>query len=423
MPNFYPFRGLRYDKTRVDPNKVIAPPYDIVSPDQQQILADRSLYNAIHIELPQADPQHNLDPYQSAAKKLRDWHRDTILRQDGNECLYIYKMTYTISNSEDDSKLNTTTGVIGAVEIEYPYTLNPQILPHEKTLTKPKGDRLMLLQACKANTSPIWGLSLDARLTVAIEQALADTYGDKLADVAWRAVDDDGVVHELWAVEDPHSINSIRSSINNAPIVLADGHHRYETALQYAQELGENKQEHEYRHDNHDDNRPPDYQSVMALVVQLEKDQLHVHPIHRLISGLSQDFDITEAFTNFTNSSPVKINTNTGKTRNVEGIWVATGQNESLFDIATHPEDPDSVLLEAFFENLPPHEITYEPDWNSALEQIRAGKVQAGIKVRPTTVEQIAHMAHNRKMMPPKTTYFHPKPRTGMVFRLLQPLV
>ena len=185
MPSrFEPFAGLRYDTALVSMDDVIAPPYDVVSPLERSLLASRSPYNSIRVELPDESDGPGGDRYALAAAELESWEATGALRRDDTPTLYVYRMTY----EEQPGVARSTTGVIGALGID---ALGNAVLPHERTMPKPKGDRLELLRACRANLSPIWGLSLAAGLADACAEVAS-----RKAPVA-TARDGEGTTHEL----------------------------------------------------------------------------------------------------------------------------------------------------------------------------------------------------------------------------------
>src|ERR1019366_1098929 len=190
MPRFAPFAGLRYDPARVELAKVVAPPYDVVGPVERGALAARHSANAILVELPEPEPRRGADRYAAAAARIAEWRSNGVLVRDPEPVFYTYRMT--------DTDGSVTIGVLGALGLEEASAA--EILPHEETLPKAKSDRLELLAATRANLSPIWGLSLAPGLTA----LLATDTGP-----AASAVDDDGVLHELWVVDDPAVVDAI----------------------------------------------------------------------------------------------------------------------------------------------------------------------------------------------------------------------
>lgn len=387
MPRFSPFRGVRYDAA-VDLDRVIAPPYDVVNARERSTLAARSPENAIHLELPEPDAERDLDRYENAAHLFHSWSASGALVQDARPALYGYRMTTREGIA--------TTGVIGALGI------GDDVLAHEETMPKPKSDRLDLLRATKANLSPIWGLSLAHGLT--------DLLGIEGKPTA-AALDDDGVHHELWVIDDADTIAALERSVASAPVVLADGHHRYETARAYQAEAGSSR---------------GDRDAVMAFVVELAEGQLHVRAIHRLLSNLPRGVDLAQVFSPF-----FEVERASGPTREVAGrigasgasalvtragVSVMTARPEALEEAGT---DLDSRLVELALKGIEGVEVSYDAQLDDALALLEAERADAVVLVRPATVAQISSWAAARRRMPAKTTYFVPKPRTGMVFRLL----
>jgi uncharacterized protein (DUF1015 family) len=395
MPRFRPFPGLRYDKA-LPLDKVIAPPYDVVGPEQRAELAARHRANAIHVELPVQDNRTGLDKYQAAAQIFATWRQEGVLVPEASPVFYAYRMT--------DPDGGSTTGVIGALGCEAP---GGDILPHEQTIPKDKSDRLDLLRACRANLSPIWGLSLARGLATACEPE-----GPPLA----RAVDDDGVVHALWVLDAPDVIDEISRAVDGAPVVIADGHHRYETALAYEAERRGARE-----------GAPGDYDSIMAFVVELSEGQLSVGPIHRTISGVPAGVDLAELFGRWfdtvhagqADSQLVGAVAQSGALALVteHDVWLLTPREQTYVEAGS---DLDSSLVALAIEAVPGAVVGYAHDWRTALAAVSAQEVQAALLIRPVTVDQISEWAHARRRMPPKSTYFYPKPRTGMVFRTVE---
>jgi uncharacterized protein (DUF1015 family) len=398
MPRFEPFRGLRYQPDMAPLAQVIAPPYDVITPTERVHLASRHQANSVLVELPEADLRGGRDRYTVATDLFTHWQGEGIIVAEGVPSLYPYRMT--------DAEGRTSTGVIGALGLAEPGA-ESDILPHEQTMPKPKSDRLDLLRATHANLSPIWGLSMAAGVTATFDP----TDDEPVTDV----YDDDGVRHQLWVLSDPDAVEAVAAAVATAPVVLADGHHRYETARAYQAEC---------RAANGD--RPGPYDLVMALVVELAEEQLHVGAIHRTVSGLPEGFDLVDALTRWfdvVRAGPADERT-LGALSESNSMALVTGGNAYL--LLPHPDldatvgnDLDSSLIAAVLERLPAHEVTHRHSVGEATEALRDGDGQAAFLLRPVTVKQIDEWANERRRMPPKTTYFSPKPRTGMVFRSL----
>jgi uncharacterized protein (DUF1015 family) len=398
VPRFEPFQGLRFRSEVAPLAQVIAPPYDVISASERSHLASRHRANAVLVELPEADLPGGRDRYAVAADLFARWQSKGILVADPGRNLYPYRMT--------DPSGRATTGVIGALGLADPGE-ESDILPHEQTLPKPKSDRLDLLRATRANLSPIWGLSMAAGVTATFDP----TDDEPVADV----YDDDGVRHQLWVLNDADTVGAVGTAVATAPVVLADGHHRYETARAYQAER---------RQANGGAAGP--YDLVMALVVELSEDQLTVGAIHRTISGLPEGFDLIGALAPWFDvvRAGAADDRTLGALSGSSSLTLVTGGQAYL--LLAGPEmqeqegnDLDSNLIATALAALPPHEVMHRHSVAEAMEALRDGEGQAAFLLRPVTVKQIEEWANERRRMPPKTTFFSPKPRTGMVFRSL----
>jgi uncharacterized protein (DUF1015 family) len=396
VPRFEPFVGLRYAPDRVRLDDVVAPPYDVISPEEQHALERRSQYNAVRLELPRDEPA--LDRYHAAARLLAQWRAEGVVISDREPLFYGYRMIF----SDEAGRPRHSIGVIGALGLEPPGPGG--ILPHERTTPKAKSDRLRLLRATRTNLSPIWGLSLANELSALI--TLPNS-------APMRAVDSGGVTHELWPIDDPGQVAAISAAVDAQPVVIADGHHRFETALTYQEERREAS-----------GGQPGEHDLVMALIVELVEDQLWVRAIHRLISGLPPDFDMVGALANSFLITPTDPpDTTIGARMQAAGaLALVTSERTWLLTpgpgiTAAAPQDLDSSRLDVALANWPPHELTYQHGWQFAAAAVAKGTAQAAILLRPATVGQIAETGRGGERMPPKTTFFWPKPRTGLVFR------
>ncbi len=392
VPRFEAFRGTRYDVAHVHLDQVIAPPYDVVGSQERDMLAHRSPLNAIHLELPEPDLRYGRDRYLAAADLLDSWLERRVLLEDAEPAFYPYRMT-----APDGA---TTTGVVGALAI------GDDVLPHEETMPKPKSDRLDLLRATGTNLSPIWGLSLTP--------GLSETFAPD-GPPAEDAYDDDGVRHQLWVLDDVGTISEVRDAVAASPVVLADGHHRYETARTYRDEV---------RRANGD--RPGDHDLVMTFMVELAESQLHVRAIHRMVAGLRTRttpatllgpfFDVVHAGPSTERVVGALAGSDSVAAVTRDDAWLLTVRSGAFEEAGT---DLEAGLIDLALREVPDASVTYTARWQEALEEVRAGRAELAILLRPVAVPQISAWADARRRMPPKTTYFSPKPRTGMVFRVL----
>ena len=325
---------------------------------------------------------------------------------DDEPSMYVYAMGFF----DESGRPHQTTGVIGALTLSRPG--EGGILPHEHTTPKAKSDRLDLLRATHANHTPIWGLSPVAGLTALCEQT---------APTDWTWTDDDGVHHRLWQVRQPGVLQAISEAVSSAPVLIADGHHRFETSVAYRDERREV------------DGVYPEagggYDATLAYVVELAEEQLTVLPIHRLLAGLPADLDLPGAlepwFDVFETPSGDDADDTTLPARMADAgaLCLVTAESRWLLrprpDAMAEARDLDSSRLDVALAGLPTHELTYQHGVGNVVAAVDSGQARAGVLLRPATVDQITRIAHGGERMPPKTTFFHPKPRTGMVFRSL----
>ncbi|MEA2827949.1 MAG: hypothetical protein QOG43_2388 [Actinomycetota bacterium] len=405
MAHFEPISGIRYDPDRVDLADVLAPPYDVVDDEARARLEARSPYNAVFVELGRVGADD--DRYDRATHHFDEWLAEGVLRVDEEPSFYVYRMGW----HDEAGVAHQTTGILGALELSRPE--EGRVLPHERTMGKPKGDRLRLLRASRANLSPVWALSLAEGLS-----ELCQVSGPPVG----RATDEDGVHHRLWRVTQPGVVSAIAAAVGSAPVVIADGHHRYETALAYRDErraaTGEAR---------------GDFDLLLALVVELSEDQLQVQPIHRLLSGLPDGFELVGALAPFfdidelptpaedDDASPGGAAARlTTLMATMGGLVLVAGERAWLLRPRDHADEPDAIVLDAALATLPDHQLDFHQSADVVLDLVTSGKSQAAVLVRPVAVRQIAAAARDGHRMPAKTTFFAPKPRTGLVFRRLR---
>jgi uncharacterized protein (DUF1015 family) len=394
VPRFEPFPGIRYDLAQVSLAEVTAPPYDVIDAEQREQLAGRDPHNVVAIDLPiEGD-----DPYRGAAERFARWQAEGVLVRD-EPAFYVYRMDHR----DERGRPRRTTGVFGALELSRPG--EGGILPHEHTTPKAKSDRLSLLRATAANLSAVWGLSPSAGLTALLDPSEAPV-------TSWT--DDEGITHSFWVINDSVRLDKISTAVSAAPVVIADGHHRFETALAYRDERREATGD-----------EAGAFDAVLALIVELVDEQLTVLPIHRLLTGLPDAFDLRGAldpYFHVTPAGPVDPAITTMMRQQRCLVLVEPGRTSLLTPRheALRPLRPlDSVWLDAALAELPPHTVAFQHGVGNVTRAVERGEAQAGVLLRPATVRQIIDIANGGERMPPKTTFFHPKPRTGVVFRTL----
>lgn len=402
MPDFSPFRSLRYDRARFAPEDVTAPPYDVLSPDDRAALVAKNPHNAVLIDLPTEEDGE--DRYADAGRRLEAWTDEGALVLDPSPELTAYRMTTT----DDLGNPVATLGVLGALTLSRPD--EGEILPHEQTTKKAKSDRLDLLRGTRANLSAIWGLSLARGLSDLLDV-------DRPPYQAWT--DEDGTRHETWRITDPDQIDAITAAVGSQPLVIADGHHRYETSLAYRDERRAS------------DGEGGGADATLCYVVELSDEQLTVRPIHRLVAGFA-DRDLAEALAGLPGSA--RVGTATAEEvadgrvlfqmQDHDAIAVVGNDGAAVLvhlDPSSYPDvdDLDSARLAAALTSLGDHELTYQHGTDRAQAAVTSGAADWAVLIRPVTVGAIEDNAHSGKRMPPKSTFFYPKPRTGIVFRTL----
>jgi uncharacterized protein (DUF1015 family) len=374
VPRFEPFAGIRYAPA-LPMAEVTSPPYDVIDAADRARLASSHPDNAVLVDCPVADlgtassttGAAGTDAYDAAGATFDRWRDDGVLVTDDRPTFTVYRMS---------AGGRATTGVLGALTLERPG--EGDVLPHERTTPKAKSDRLDLLRATKANLSAVWGLSMAAGLS-----ALLEPPGEPVADFT----DADGVRHQAWRLDDPERLAAVSAAVGRAPVVIADGHHRYETCLAYRDEAGD---------------AVPGASATLCYVVELAADQLAVRPIHRVVDGAG----VADALATAYDLHPGEPGRPTLVTADGEVRLVPKVDDGTL----------DTVRLEGALARF---DVAYQHDADVVVDAVRAGKADAGVLLDGVTVEQIAAVAEARDRMPPKTTFFWPKPRTGIVFRSL----
>ena len=378
----------------------------MIEPEARAALEARDPHNAVRLILP--------DSYDAAAAALARWRDDGVLVTDDAPTFSIYRMDFT----GDNGMPQRTTGVLGALGLDDD---GSGVMPHERTLPKAKTDRLELLRATRANLDPIWGLSLSGGLSSLLHP------GDAEPDAT--AVDEDGFHHSLWKVTDPERIAAISEAVGSELVVLADGHHRFETANNYRRE----------RREAGIDDRGAD--AIMTLIVELAPNQLCVRAIHRLLSGVATSlpgrgnlrdalggpFFVHRAGPNV----PEGVAALEVAMRDGGGLGFVDGDGLALLmptaelelaltDLPVELRDVDSARFDAgVLPAVPGVSLAYRNDAQTVAAAVAKGDADAAVLLRPVTVETIRAAAAADLRMPEKTTFFAPKPRTGMVFRSL----
>lgn len=439
MSKIIPFHGTRYDATVVgDIKHVVAPPYDIIDAVGQKALHDRHPQNIIRLELgldqPGDSPTHNR--YTRAGSTLRDWLTSGALTRDTQPTLYYHTIEYLPPYATPGSPTKTLKGFLTTVKLEA--LDSGHIYPHENTRSAAKTDRLNLLEACKTNFSPIWSLYSDPQ---GIVMSLLET-AVKGAPARFDFQDDDGFRQQLWAITDPTILATVIETLGPQPLFIADGHHRYETALNY--------QKHRRQQAGSSDGQHP-YDNVLMLLTALEDPGLTVLPTHRVTttmlpsydrvqSLLSATFDLQEfPFTVATQATTRKtfiaaMRTN-GRTMPVFGLALKGDSRYVTLTLKPTHRPPThasprtkldvSLLQQLVVATLCPTQpeqeaILYTKNDDEALDWVANGTGTGALLLNATKVSEVQAVATASERMPHKSTYFFPKPLTGLVMNVME---
>jgi uncharacterized protein (DUF1015 family) len=419
MADVQPLRTLRYEPGAVGSlERVIAPPYDVIGEGEREELLARSPFNVVEIDLPRSNGG---DPYMHARDTLDAWRQQGVMVREREPALWALQQDFT----GPDGSSRTRRGFFARVRVEE-YGAG-RIRPHERTHPGPKEDRLRLTRATRANLSPIFSLFPDPN------RAAGDLLGQITGDEAFAtATDADGTRNSLWRIGERELIAELQGAVADAELLIADGHHRYETARIYAEEIG-GEGEHSY---------------VLMLLVSLSDPGLTVFPTHRLLSNLQdpevqerlggalkRDFELERIGPEELEPPPSEKVTFGYMDSHFRQPFRLTLKDQEIADRALPGmPDPyrrlDTAVLEALVLRgtlgMSEDDISHLRglDYSKSVEEARAavdeGSCDAAFFMRPTPVEQVRAVAEAGEQMPPKSTYFYPKVPTGLVFNPLE---
>ncbi|MHB1129670.1 MAG: DUF1015 family protein [Ilumatobacteraceae bacterium] len=392
MPRFEAFRALRFSPSLhlVD---VSAPPYDVLSETDRLALCNQHQNNIAHIDMPVG-----ADAYRVAGDTLKRWISSGVLVYDEVPALTLYRMSFVDSLGMQRS----TMGVIGALEVVDEGAGG--VLPHERTMPKAKTDRLELTRATDTNMSPVWGLSLGEGLSAKLL-----TSGEPCGSL----IDSYGVVHSVERVSDPKRIADISACISAHPVVIADGHHRYAISRTFRDEV---------RQRTHRSNTAAEL--TLTYINELVEDQLSVAAIHRLYNDISVSNLRTALSVSFDIHDAGVLSDTTLLEMNERGALCLLLADRTVAWLIPKPDafagvrQLDSALLEHALAATP-HTVGYQHGIDEVCRELAENNATAAILIRPVSVSEIRRTATEGLLMPPKSTFFTPKLRTGLVMRPL----
>jgi uncharacterized protein (DUF1015 family) len=392
VPRFEPFQALRY-RRNIDLHDVCSPPYDVLSDADRLALATQHANNIVLIDMPVSATGN---AYEHAATVLKQWMSDGVMVRDETPSFTLYRMRFTDSTG----KPRNVVGVIGALEVVDEGAGG--VLPHERTTPKAKTDRLELTRATDANLSPVWGLSLAAGLSTLLTEP---------AELLGELTDDLGVVHSVERVTDDARIAAISAAIAAHPVVIADGHHRYAISRTYRDETRERT-----------NSTTTGAELTLTYINELIDEQLSVAAIHRLYEGITYKQLAAALSPFFTINDADPVGETTLSQMNERGslcLVAKTGRTHWLTPIAEKfagVRNLDSAYLEHALSSVQ-HEVRYQHGVSEVQRELQTSDATAAILIRPVSVAEIQRTANEGLLMPPKSTFFTPKLRTGFVLR------
>ncbi|MFA5261288.1 MAG: DUF1015 domain-containing protein [Candidatus Omnitrophota bacterium] len=415
MSEIKPFKALYYNKTKLgDLSKVVCPPYDVISPEQQTEYYNQSEYNFVRIILGKDYPEddRNNNKYNRAKDLYQQWQRDGILIEDEQPSIYYYKQEYRVMG-EKHSRL----GFISLMRIHDDQ--DAKIFPHENTHVKAKEDRLKLWKSLSANLSPIFVCFSDTTKrvnTIFLEKVI---HTEPMIDVE----DDECVHHTVWRLSEPGLVKKIVEALSGQPLFIADGHHRYEVAKEMQKQMKEKAA--------HYTGEEP-FNFVMTYLTDISSRDLKIFPMHRIIKKISLKTELLEELFRIdkfkTKEDLVLRLAKAGKNEHAFGLYTADNirllrlRNQALIDkyIQEGSEEfrrLDATILKHFvFDRIgvASEDIVYTCDLARATHDVDIGLAEASFIMNPVKIQQLKAIALKGERMPPKTTYFYPKVLSGL---------
>jgi len=411
MTEIIPFRGIHYNNRKVS-GEVVAPPYDVISPAIQKDLYAQSPYNVVRIDFGMENPGDSEEDnrYTRANAFLNTWLEKEILLRSDKPCYYAYRMAFDTRKGR-----KYLTGFYGLTRL---VELGKGVFPHEATHSKPKKDRLSLMAESGANTSPIYSLYRSDKGSE-IRDILKDTTS---REPYLESTDTDGTVHSLWIIDADSHISAMRDALKDVAVFIADGHHRYETALEYKRIMDEGA--------GRGGVKPHDF--VLMFLADIDDPELIALPTHRVVTvdtesigqRLAHNFDMTELDEDTDIIAAIE-----GKDH-VFGMY-AGGKRYMLScsvcgleDVSKELKHLDVVVLHKLIlgKLLEVGNWGYEMDYDSTLTMVDDGEYDAAFFLNPTEIADVERVAMAGLRMPPKSTYFYPKVQTGFVINTLKSL-
>jgi uncharacterized protein (DUF1015 family) len=393
VPRFEPFAAARYSPDDAL-DAVTGPPYDVLSVEQVERYRASDPHHITHVDVPlESDGP---DRYTRAAAVLAGWLADGTLRRDETPTFTLYRMRFVDALGNE----RRTVGVLGALEVVDEGAGG--VLPHERTTPKASTDRLDLTRATRTNLSPVWGLSLTAGLTDVLEPE---------GELVGVCTDEQGVEHRVERVSDPNRVARISAAVSGSPVLIADGHHRYAISRTYRDEqrlVGGNGSA----------------ETTLAYVAELVEHQLSIDAIHRLYTSCTAETLLDELSPFFDIAEAGPVDRRTPAEMAARGALCLVHPDGTGTWLHAKPGAFDDVraLDGAWLEHAlhaSTAEVTYQHGVDEVLDALHHGSAAAAVLIRPVSITEIRRTADEGLLMPPKSTFFTPKLRTGLVMRPL----
>ncbi|MDP9068064.1 MAG: DUF1015 domain-containing protein [Actinomycetota bacterium] len=411
MPTLRAFRGIRYATSEL--GAVVCPPYDVISPEEQSRLYERHEHNAVRLELARTDGE-GTERYAQVQTTFTRWVDEGVLAEEDVDALYVYRQDF----STEDGALHRVAGVLGALELEA-FGRDSGVLPHERTMAGPKEDRLALMRACPVNISPIYAIYRGGGGIAPFLTSLENRPPQA------RFQDEAGILHRLWVITAPAEREMLAGAVARGPLVIADGHHRYETALAFHEEQRARE-------------ASGDHGSILCFCVDADSEDLVVLPYHRALRAPASKQAIAKVLTERFAAEPVDAQQASSVLERddadhsfvfafADGSYLARVGDADVI-AAAGPRHASwraldvvalhEVVLPAVLGEAEP-ELRFSRDANEILASVRAGEWDAGILLRAVAARQVVDVASSGERMPQKASYFWPKAVTGLVFHSL----
>jgi uncharacterized protein (DUF1015 family) len=435
-----PFRGICYNQGIVgDLARILCPPYDVITPEQQKLYYEENSYNAIRLEFPTESLEPTGDRYQSAAITFQQWLKHGVLKLDSASSFYLHDHRFEYSGEK-----KVRRGIIARVKLG-PW--GSGIYPHEETFSKAKSDRLQLMRACRANFSPLLSLYQGSERKIAsilseASRAKPMIETSVLSLPTGGGQDKGGEAHTLWAITNPEIKRELSQFLSSQPLYIADGHHRYETALTYQQERAEEQSDScKLSADG--------FHYVMMELVDFSDPGLVVLPLHRLVRGIVPSIlvGLGDQLKSFfvLESVPLKAGDPDASGLPADSCLGILGLQPGLL-VVLKRRHPDSIgvsleammpgnrsrayrefgvsilnhiILDKVLSGAKDLDVAYTVDLKEAYQQIKEGEYQLAFLLNPPQPEMVKAVADAQDRMPSKSTYFYPKLPAGLIINPL----